>query len=204
MKRVLSVLMAAIILAMLTGCGSKYDKLPEPIATITMRDGGVMRLRLFVSKAPNTVANFVYLANSGFYDGMQIYKVLPGCFIQSGDPLNDGTGGPGYSIKGEFAENGFKNDISHTRGTISMARASGFDSAGSQFFILQGSYPEYDGKYAAFGRIADEESLNTLDSIGLINVDTHYTPLKPIYIDTIRVETGGYSYEPVRIEEEEE
>lgn len=205
MRRFMAALMLMAVLC-LAGCaGEKYGDIPNPIATITMEDGNQMRIELYLKKAPNTVANFVELANSGFYDGMDFYRVLPGCLIQAGDTAGDGTGGPGYAIKGEFSANGFKeNDISHTRGTISMARQSGYDSAGSQFFILQGSYPEYDGKYAAFGRLMDEASLETLDSLASVNVDVHYAPLKKSVIASIRVDTMGYEYEPVKIEEEEE
>lgn len=204
MKRLIAAMLLVMVLC-LAGCAvDKYENIPNPIATITMEDGSQMRIELYVRKAPNTVANFVKLANSGFYDGMDFYRVLPGCLIQAGDTAGDGSGGPGYSIKGEFSKNGFeKNDVSHTRGTISMARQSSYDSAGSQFFILQGSYPEYDGEYAAFGRITDEASLAVLDSLASVNVDAHYAPIKKSYIASIRVDTMGYEYEPVIIEEEE-
>lgn len=204
MKRLIAAMLLVTALC-LAGCAAdKYENIPNPIATITMDDGSQMRIELYVRKAPNTVANFVKLANSGFYDGMDFYRVLPGCLIQAGDTAGDGSGGPGYSIKGEFSKNGFeKNDVSHTRGTISMGRQSSYDSAGSQFFILQGSYPEYDGEYAAFGRITDEASLAVLDSLASVNVDAHYAPIKKSYIASIRVDTKGYEYEPVIIEEEE-
>lgn len=169
---------------------------PNPVATITMSAGGTMRFVLYRAEAPNTVANFVRLANSGFYDGQQFFRIVSGVLIQGGDPNNNGTGDPGYAIKGEFADNGVKNDVSHTRGTISMARASDYDSAGSQFFIMQGSYPEYDGRYAAFGRIEDDESLATLDAIAAEPVDSSYLPLTRQVIATIRVETFGETYEP--------
>ena len=172
------------------------EPVPNPVATITMRDGGQMRLELFPDQAPNTVANFVKLANSGFYDGQQFFRVVAGVFIQGGDPNNNGTGDPGYAIKGEFAENGVRNELSHIRGTISMARTSGYDTAGSQFFIMQGSYPEYDGRYAAFGRVADQASFDTLDAIGAQAVDSSYLPLTRQVISTIRVETFGAEYEP--------
>ncbi len=197
-------LLAALCLG-LSGCGKKdvYADVPNPIATIEMDDGSIMRVELYVRQAPNTVANFVSLANSGFYDGMGFYRVVPGCLIQAGDPKGDGTGGPGYSIRGEFSQNGVKNTISHVRGVISMARQSGNDTAGSQFFILQGSYPEYDGSYAAFGKLMDDESLQTLDAIANVHVDAHYSPVKESVISTIRVDTMGYEYEPVTIKEDE-
>ena len=202
--RLVFLLMALIFC--LGGCESGgYEDIPNPEATIIMEDGGEMRIELYVAKAPNTVANFVELANSGFYDGMEFFRVLPGCLVQAGDPEGDGTGGPGYSIAGEFSKNGYTaNDLSHTRGTISMARQSGYDTAGSQFFILQGSYPEYDGEYAAFGRLMDEESYAVLDSIASVNVDVHYVPLKKSVIKSIRVDTKGYEYEAVKIREDDQ
>jgi len=203
MKKLILLFMAMAML--LAGCGPDYRDVPNPVATITMEDGSQMRIELFLQKAPNTVANFVELAEEGFYDGLYFHRVLPGCLVQTGDPTGSGTGGPGYSIKGEFLENGFEgNDISHMRGTVSMARQSGFDTAGSQFFILEGSYPEYDGKYAAFGKLMDDASLAVLDSIALVNVDGHYKPLEKNVIASIRVDTQGYEYESVKIEEDEE
>ena len=203
MKKRLSLLLLVFLCLGLSGCGQKseYADVPNPIATITMEDGSVMRIELYVRQAPNTVANFVSLANSGFYDGMGFYRVVPGCLIQTGDPVGDGTGGPGYSIKGEFSKNDKKNTVSHVRGVISMARQSGYNTAGSQFFILQGSYPEYDGYYAAFGKLMDDESLATLDAIASTHVDIHYTPVKQSVISTIRVDTMGYEYEPVTIKD---
>lgn len=205
MKKLMVVVLAVLVIC-LAGCGNRgYKDVPNPVATITMEDGSQMRIELYLQKAPNTVANFVELAQSGYYDGMEFYRVLPGCLIQAGDRMGQGSGGPGYSIAGEFSENGFEgNDISHMRGVISMARQSEFDSAGSQFFILQGSYPEYDGKYAAFGRLMDEASLATLDALGSVNVDSHYVPLKKSRIASIRVDTHGYEYESVKIKEDEE
>lgn len=206
MRRALfAALMALMIL--LAGCGKEendYAGVPNPIATITLQDGGEMRFELYVQTAPNTVANFVSLANSAYYDGLTFYRVLPGCLVQSGDKVGDGTGDPGYSIKGEFSANGVENDISHVRGTISMARQEDYDSAGSQFFILQGSYPEYDGKYAAFGRACDQETLDVLDSITNVHVDVHQRPLEPTVIEKIRVDTKGYDYRPMVIVKEDE
>lgn len=207
MKRILAAVIAAMMLFLLTGCKQEnpYADVPNPVATITLEDGREMHFELYVQKAPNTVANFVSLSNSGYYDGMPFFRVLPGCLIQTGDARGDGTGTPGYSIAGEFAENGFAgNDISHVRGTISMARLEEYDSAGSQFFIMQGSYPEYDGKYAAFGRYTDQETLNVLDSITNVHVDVHQHPLEVVYIDKIRVDTKGYDYAPVIIKEEDD
>ena len=176
---------------------------PNPVATITMRDGKRIRLELYPEYAPNTVANFVKLANDGFYDGQEFFRIVSGVFIQGGDPNNNGTGDPGYAIKGEFEANGFKNDLSHVRGTISMARPSGYDTAGSQFFIMQGSYPEYDGKYAAFGRAADDQTLSVLDAIAAQPTDSTYLPLTRQVIRSIHVETYGEEYgEPEKVKEE--
>ena len=177
---------------------------PNPVATITMSDGAQMRFELYPDQAPNTVANFISLANKGFYNNQQFYRVVAGVFIEGGDPENKGTGGPGYAIKGEFSENGFNNGVSHRRGAISMARQSGYDTAGSQFFIMQGSYPEYDGKYAAFGSAADEQSLAVLDAIASQPTDSTYLPLTRQVIRTIHVDTFGVEYEdPVTIKNEE-
>ena len=199
MKRLIPLLLAVTLL--LAACGEPKNPYAEieqnPIATITLTDGSQMRFELYPQQAPNTVANFVKLANDGFYDNQQIYRVVSNVLIQSGDPNNDGTGDPGYYIRGEFSENRFKgNTLSHMRGTISMARKSDYDTGGSQFFIMEGSYPEYDGFYAAFGRIMDEESLNVLDDIGSRPVDGSYVPLDKIVIQRIRVETYDVDYEP--------
>ena len=205
MKRWCLILAALLLCAALSGCKKvpdPYADITNPVATITLSDGGVMRFELFPQVAPNTVANFVKLANDGFYDGQQFYRVVSNVFIQGGDPNNDGTGDPGYYIKGEFSENGVKNTLSHVRGTISMARKSGYDTAGSQFFIMEGSYPEYDGYYAAFGSILDEASLETLDDIGSKPVDGSYVPLDRIVISRIRVETYEVEYEPQTLDKE--
>ena len=205
MKRLKLLAVCAALTLLLTGCGgskSDYEDVPNPTATITLEDGRQLRFELYVQEAPNTVANFVSLANSGYYDGMSFYRVLPGCLVQSGDPKGDGTGGPGYSIKGEFSANGVENGLSHVRGTISMARQEDYDSAGSQFFILEGRYPEYDGQYAAFGRACDQETLDVLDAITNVHVDVHQRPLEPVYIASIRVDTKGYTYSPVTIKED--
>ena len=176
---------------------------PNPVATITMSDGAQMRFELYPDQAPNTVANFISLANRGFYNNQQFYRVVAGVFIEGGDPENKGTGGPGYAIKGEFSENGFNNSVSHRRGAISMARQSGYDTAGSQFFIMQGSYPEYDGKYAAFGSATDEQSLAVLDAIASQPTDSTYLPLTRQVIRTISVETFGVEYDKPEIIKEE-
>ena len=186
---------AGLILALkLTEPKPPEEKHPDPVATITMSDGSQMRFELYPDQAPNTVANFIKLANAGFYNGLQFYRVVAGVFIQGGDPNNDGTGGPNYAIKGEFIENGINNSVSHMRGAISMARQSGYDTAGSQFFIMQGSYPEYDGWYAAFGMIQDDESLAVLDAIASQPTDSNYLPLTRQVMDTVRVDTFEAEY----------
>jgi len=202
MKRLL--LLALALLLLLSGCGRReedpYADVPNPIATITMADGGIMRAELYLACAPNTVANFAELANKGFYDGLEVFRVVTGAFVQTGDPKNDGTGGPGYAIRGEFSENGYdKNTLTHARGVLSMARTKEYDSAGSQFFILQGTYPEYDGKYAAFGKLTDEESLQTLDRIASVATDSNSRPLVLTKISTIRVDTHGHAFPVVRV-----
>ena len=199
------VLLAALLILLLHLSQPKQtvEEAPNPVATITMRDGKRMRFELYPKQAPNTVANFISLANGGFYDGQQFFRVVAGVFIQGGDPNNDGTGDPGYAIYGEFEENGFENPISHMRGAISMCRQSGYDTAGSQFFIMQGSYPEYDGSYAAFGSAADEASLAALDAIASEPTDSSYLPLTRQVISTIRVNTFEVDYpEPEKLERE--
>ena len=168
----------------------------NPIVTFEMENGGKIVAELYPEIAPNTVANFVTLVQQGFYDGLIFHRVIPGFMIQGGDPQGTGMGGPGYSIKGEFARNGFKqNNLKHTRGVLSMARSMMPNSAGSQFFIMQGNYPEYDGSYAAFGTALDEETLATLDAIGSQPVDGHYLPYQRQRIQTVRVNTHNVELE---------
>lgn len=207
MKKI-RILAALLILAALAlaGCQQSVEEepAPNPIATITMSDGKQMRFVLRPDMAPNTVANFIHLANNGYYDGQRFFRVVSGAFIQAGDPRNDGTGDPGYAIRGEFSDNGFKqNTLSHVRGTLSMARLSGYDTAGSQFFILHYSYPEYDGKYAAFGAIQDADSLAVLDSLATQPVDGSFRPLTAEVISSIRVETYEVEYEAITIDRPE-
>ena len=154
--------------------------------TITMEDGGVMKGELYPDVAPITVENFKKLADEKFYDGLIFHRVIKGFMIQGGDPLGTGTGGPGYSIKGEFAQNGVKNDLKHTRGVLSMARAMDPDSAGSQFFIMHKDAPHLDGAYAAFGKIT--EGLDVLDRIAGVRTDWSDRPLEEQQISSIIVE----------------
>lgn len=141
----------------------------NPIATITMADGRVMKAELYPEKAPNTVNNFISLANSGFYDGLTFHRVIPGFMIQGGCPDGTGMGGPGHTIKGEFLSNGVENTLRHTRGVLSMARANNPDSAGSQFFIMHADAPHLDGQYAAFGKVV--EGMEAVDEIAAVPTD---------------------------------
>ena len=141
----------------------------NPIVTITMEDGRIMRGELYPEKAPNTVNNFISLANKGFYDGLTFHRVIPGFMIQGGCPDGTGMGGPGYSIKGEFAANGVKNPLKHKRGVISMARAMNPNSAGSQFFIMHQNGEFLDGQYAAFGKVV--KGMEVVDRIAAVPTD---------------------------------
>ncbi len=172
---------------------------PNPVVTITMADGGVIKLELYPRVAPNTVANFVTLANSGFYNGLIFHRVIPGFMIQGGDPTGTGTGGPGYSIKGEFLDNGFPNDLSHERGVISMARANDYDSAGSQFFIMHQKSTSLDGQYAAFGMVTS--GMDVVDRIATTPTDSSDRPLVECKIQSVTVDTKGYEYTVVKIEQ---
>ena len=170
----------------------------HPIATITMKDGGVIELELYPETAPESVKNFISLANAGFYDGLIFHRVITGFMIQGGDPLGKGTGGPGYSIKGEFKANGVENNISHERGVLSMARAQAYDSAGSQFFIMHQDYPSLDGLYAAFGRAIS--GMDVVDKIANTTTDSKDKPYKDQVMETVRVETWGVEYgEPEKL-----
>ena len=164
----------------------------NPIATIEMEDGGIIKLELYPAVAPQTVRNFISLANSGFYDGLIFHRCIYGFMIQGGDPLGNGTGGPGYCIKGEFAINGIENDLKHTRGVISMARAMAPDSAGSQFFIMHRDADYLDGQYAAFGMTI--EGLDVVDRIAGAATDFNDKPRRDQKIKKVFVETFGEEY----------
>ncbi len=164
----------------------------NPIVTIEMEDGGVMKAELYPEVAPNTVNNFVSLVQSGFYDGLIFHRVIPGFMIQGGDPNGAGTGGPGYSIKGEFSQNGFKNELIHKRGVLSMARTMDPDSAGSQFFVMVADAPHLDGSYAAFGRVI--EGMETADAIVKAKRDWNDRPKKDQKMKKVTVDTQGVDY----------
>ena len=164
----------------------------NPVITITMENGDVMKGELYPEIAPNTVNNFISLANKHFYDGKIFHRVIPGFMIQGGCPEGTGMGGPGYSIKGEFAQNGVANDLKHTPGVLSMARAMHPDSAGSQFFIMHETSPHLDGAYAAFGKIT--EGLDVIDKIATVPTDFRDRPLEDQVIATIVIDTLGETY----------
>ena len=171
----------------------------NPIVTITMENGGVIKAELYPEIAPNTVNNFIDLINRGFYDGLIFHRVIPGFMIQGGDPEGNGMGGPGYSIKGEFSRNGFKNELKHTKGVLSMARTMDPNSAGSQFFIMVEDAPHLDGQYASFGKVI--EGMEVADEI--VNSKTDYSdrPYEDQVIKSMTVETFGETYsEPEIIE----
>lgn len=164
----------------------------NPIVTIKMADGKVIKAELYPEIAPNTVANFISLVKSGFYNGLNFHRVIYGFMIQGGCPEGTGMGGPGYHIKGEFAYNGFKNDLRHTEGVLSMARAMNPDSAGSQFFIMHKTSPHLDGQYAAFGKVF--EGMDAVDAIAECDTDFSDKPLDPQIIEEMTVETFGEEY----------
>lgn len=163
-----------------------------PIATITMVDGGVIKVELDYSAAPNTVKNFIALANDGFYDGTIFHRVISGFMIQGGDPTGTGMGGPDYGIKGEFAINGVKNDLSHVRGVISMARAQGYDTAGSQFFIVHQDADFLDKQYAAFGHVI--EGMDVVDAIAATKTGAQDRPVADQVMQSVRVDTFGVDF----------
>ncbi len=164
----------------------------NPIITITMKNGDVMKAELYPEIAPNTVNNFISLAGKGYYNGLIFHRVISGFMIQGGCPDGTGMGGPGYCIKGEFAQNGFKNDLSHTPGVLSMARAMNPNSAGSQFFIMHKTANYLDGQYAAFGKIT--EGMDIVNKIAETQTSYNDRPVEPQVIDSITVETFGTDY----------
>lgn len=168
----------------------------NPIATIKMKDGGAIEVELYAKQVPNTVKNFIALSNSGFYDGLTFHRVINGFMIQGGDPDGNGTGGPGYSIDGEFSSNNFDNPIKHDRGVISMARSGDPNSAGSQFFICHKTAEHLDGDYAAFGKVIN--GMEVVDDIASRKTDSNDKPITDVVIESIRVDTKGVDYgEPV-------
>ena len=164
----------------------------HPVVTIEMENGGVIKAELYPEIAPESVRNFISLINKGFYDGLIFHRVIPGFMIQGGDPEGTGMGGPGYSIKGEFSQNGFKNDLKHTPGVLSMARTMIPDSAGSQFFIMHETSPHLDGEYAAFGKVI--EGFEVVDKIARVRTDYSDRPMETQKMVKVTVETFGVDY----------
>ena len=211
MKKVVAMLLAAVMLSLVfIACNKKRknqdednqqgENMDKISATIEMEDGGIIKLELYPDIAPQTVRNFVSLARKGFYDGLTFHRIIPGFMIQGGDPNGTGSGGPGYCIKGEFAINGFENDLKHTRGVISMARLNKpYDSAGSQFFIMHADAPHLDGAYAAFGMVI--EGMDVVDRIASVDcnpINNH--PYEDVVIKSITI-SGPELPEPDKLED---
>ncbi len=172
----------------------------NPIVTITMESGDVIKAELYPEIAPNTVNNFISLINKGFYNGVIFHRVIKGFMLQGGDPEGTGMGGPGYSIKGEFSNNGFKNDLKHTPGVLSMARTMIPDSAGSQFFIMHKDAPHLDGEYAAFGKVT--EGMDVVNTIAETQTDWNDRPVSEQKMKSVTVDTFGVTYpEPEKLPE---
>ena len=184
----------------LVACSNKTNKNEEtrtppkelPIATIVVKNYGTIEAELYPHIAPNTVNNFIYLANSGFYDGLTFHRVIKDFMIQGGDPNGNGTGGPGYSLKGEFRNNNFKYNLKHTEGVLSMARSQNKNSAGSQFFIVTKDQPGLDGDYATFGKVIS--GMDVVHKIEDAQTDSNDKPLKSVIIESIKVDTKGIDY----------
>ncbi|MCD8160390.1 MAG: peptidylprolyl isomerase [Clostridiales bacterium] len=164
----------------------------NPIVTIEMENGGVIKAELYPEVAPNTVNNFISLVNKGFYDGIIFHRVIAGFMLQGGDPKGTGVGGPGYCIKGEFTSNGFRNDLKHSRGVLSMARTAVPDSAGSQFFIMHADAPHLDGQYAAFGKVI--EGMDVVDRIASVRTDWSDRLRQTQKMAKVTVDTFGVTY----------
>ncbi len=164
----------------------------NPVVTFTMADGGIIKAELYPEIAPLSVNNFISLIQKNFYDGLIFHRVIKGFMIQGGDPEGSGMGGPGYSIRGEFSENGFENNLKHTEGVLSMARSMHPDSAGSQFFIMHKASPHLDGAYAAFGKVI--EGMDVVNKIAECDTDWNDRPLKEQKMEKVTVETFGVEY----------
>lgn len=172
----------------------------NPIVTFIFENDETVKAELYPEIAPNTVNNYISLIKKGFYNGVCFHRIIEGFMIQGGDPDGTGMGGPGYSIKGEFSQNGFKNDLKHTPGVLSMARTMIPDSAGSQFFIMHKNSPHLDGAYAAFGKVT--EGMDVIDKIATTATDWSDRPLKPVIMKEVTVDTFGVDYpEPEKLPE---
>lgn len=215
--KLLFLLFTIIFITMMAGCGNQSENQStknevteemsnyssnvkeNPIVTITMENDEKILIELYPEIAPNTVANFISLIEDGFYDGLIFHRVIPGFMIQGGDPNGTGTGGPGYSIEGEFSSNGFENNLAHEKGVISMARTMDPNSAGSQFFIMAENSPHLDGEYAAFGQVT--EGLEVVDKIVSVERDNADKPLEDQVMKSVVVDTKGFDYpEPKKIQ----
>lgn len=186
----LVVLTVAMSSLALVGCGQADGG--NPIATIEVKGMGTIKAELYPEIAPNTVNNFIELSNDGFYDGLTFHRVIQDFMIQGGCPEGTGMGGPGYSIKGEFLNNGFENELKHTEGVLSMARSGQPDSAGSQFFIMTEESPHLDGDYAAFGKVI--EGMDVVDKIEVVEKGMNDAPVEKVEIESIKVDTKGKKY----------
>lgn len=197
MKKLACILLTCLLpLTLFGGCKKAAEQNSEqnPLVTIEMENGGIIKMELYPDIAPNTVNNFISLINKGFYDGLIFHRVVPGFMIQGGDPEGTGMGGPGYAIKGEFTNNGFKNTLKHTRGVVSMARRSmPLDSAGSQFFIMVEDAGSLDGDYAAFGKVT--EGMDVVDAIVATERDANDKPLEEQKMKKVTVDTFGATYD---------
>lgn len=220
-KRKLSIIISAVLLLgifNLIGCSGKTMQAEDnkntestevkeqdknesnknlPIVTMKIKDYGTIELELYPETAPNTVNNFISLADKGFYNGLKFHRVIKGFMIQGGDPEGNGTGGPGYSIAGEFTSNGHANGLKHTKGVISMARSQNPDSAGSQFFIMSGDAPHLDGDYAAFGMVTS--GLDVVEKIENVDTNSNDAPKKDVIIESVTVDTKGIKYDEPEI-----
>lgn len=209
MKKILS-LVLVLTLVLATGCQAKKPAAAGgseaangsngPTVTISVKDYGDIVVELDPVAAPNTVKNFLSLANDGFYDGLTFHRVISGFMIQGGDPDGVGTGGPGYSIKGEFSSNGIENPLKHTRGVISMARSQAPDSAGSQFFIMHADADFLDGEYAAFGKVIS--GIEVVDKIAEVEKDAMDKPVKDVVIEKMTVDAKGFDFSNVETVQE--
>ena len=199
-KKIISIALSITVLSF-TGCSSKKEitneeRIPPkelPIATIEVDGYGTIEAELYPHIAPNTVNNFISLANNVFYDGLTFHRIVNNFVIQGGDPEGTGMGGPGYSILGEFTNNNFKNDLKHTEGVLSMARSQNKDSAGSQFFIVTGEASNLDGDYAGFGKVI--KGMDIVKKIENVDVGINDNPMEKIVIKSIKVDTKGINYD---------
>lgn len=199
MKKIFTSILVLFSLLILSGCSNNEEDIEKnPLVTMEIEDYGTIKIELYPEYAPNTVANFVSLIESGFYDGLTFHRLVPGFVLQGGDPDGDGTGGPGYTIDGEFKANGYtKNTLSHDKGVISMARSMDYDSAGSQFFIVldDSAKSSLDGMYAGFGRVTEGmETLEEIEANEEIADDATGALEENITITKVTVDTFGYEY----------